>query len=445
MNVAFIPVRGGSKSIPLKNIKPICGKPLVYWTVKAACECEAIDAVYVATDSERIRDTVESFCAGRDAEAEMFRKTRVIDRSAESASDTASTEFAMLEFARKYDFDNIVLVQATSPLLTADDLSRGFALFAEEGTDSVLSVVPQKRFNWAVDESGAAAPSNYDVYHRPRRQEFDGYYVENGAFYITSKADLLRSGNRVSGNIRAVPMSEDTFFEIDEPGDWIIIEALMKKNGLDAAPAPDTAASPDKIAIFDTTALNETSTPDEAVTFNTSMTAPSSRPTVGGAEGTGKPAIPEIKMFLTDCDGCLTDGGMYYSEHGDELKKFNTRDGMGFSLLRRRGILTGIITSETVDLNRRRAEKLRLDILEAGCRDKAAAIARLCEQYGISSANVAYIGDDINDLEAVRLAGFGCAPSDALPQVKAAADYVTAAKGGEGVIREVIDLILGES
>lgn len=419
MNVAFIPVRGGSKSIPLKNIKPICGKPLVYWTVKAACECEAIDAVYVATDSERIRETVESFCAGPGAEAEMFCKTKVIDRSAESASDTASTEFAMLEFARNYDFDNIVLVQATSPLLTADDLRRGFVLFAEDGTDSVLSVVPQKRFNWSVDETGAAAPANYDVYHRPRRQEFDGYFVENGAFYITSKADLLRSGNRVSGTIRAVPMSEDTFFEIDEPGDWIIIEALMKKNGLDAAPAPDKTVSLDK-----TTA------------------GLSTRPTVGGEEKTGHPSIPEIKMFLTDCDGCLTDGGMYYSEHGDELKKFNTRDGMGFSLLRRRGILTGIITSESVDLNRRRAEKLKLDILEAGCRDKAAAIARLCEQYDITPENVAYIGDDINDLEAIRLAGLGCAPFDALPQVKAAADYVTAAKGGEGVIREVIDLIL---
>ena len=387
MNVAFIPVRGGSKSIPLKNIRPISGRPLVYWTVRAACGCSAIDRVYVATDSDKIRETVESFQRG--VEAKLFSKVEVIGRSAESASDTASTESAMLEFAEQYNFDNIVLIQATSPLLTAEDLDRGFEAYAKEGTDSVLSVVRQKRFHWAEDAEGVAYPTNYDVYHRPRRQEFDGYLVENGAFYICSKEDLLRTKNRVSGRIRAVEMNEDTFFEIDEPSDWVIIEALMKKNGITA--------------------------PEE---------------------------LPDIKMFLTDCDGCLTDGGMYYSEHGDELKKFNTRDGMGFGLLRAKGIVTGIVTSESVDLNRRRAEKLKLDILEAGCRDKVEAVKRLAEERGIPMEQICYIGDDINDVEVLKLVGYGCAPADARPEAIEAARYVTKAKGGEGVIREVVDRIL---
>ena len=121
MNVAFIPVRGGSKSIPLKNIKPICGKPLVYWTVKAACECKYIDTVYVATDSDKIKEVSLRF----KEEDPLFHKLQVIGRSAESASDTASTESAMLEFADNYNFDNIVLIQATSPLLTSDALDKG--------------------------------------------------------------------------------------------------------------------------------------------------------------------------------------------------------------------------------------------------------------------------------------------------------------------------------
>lgn len=204
MNVAFIPVRGGSKSIPLKNIKPISGKPLVYWTVKAACGCKYIDKVFIATDSDKIKETVEGFKEG--SEAELFKKAEVIGRSAESASDTASTEFTMLEFADKVEFDNIVLVQATSPLLVSSDLDRGFEAFGEENVDSVLSVVRQKRFHWGNDENGFAHPTNYDVFHRPRRQEFDGYLVENGAFYISSKEDLLKSKNRVSGNIKAVEM-----------------------------------------------------------------------------------------------------------------------------------------------------------------------------------------------------------------------------------------------
>ncbi len=388
MNVAFIPVRGGSKSIPLKNIKPICGKPLVYWTVKAACGCKYIDRVYVATDSDVIKKTVERFKVG--LEAKLFEKVEVIGRTPESASDTASTEFAMLEFASNYVFDNIVLIQATSPLLQSSDLNRGFETFTIEGVDSVLSVVPQKRFNWRNDENGYSFPINYDVFHRPRRQEFDGYLVENGAFYICSRTDLIKYKNRLSGNIKAVEMNEDTFFEIDEPSDWIIIESLMKKNGICAH-------------------LQK----------------------------------PEIKLFLTDCDGCLTDGGMYYSEKGDELKKFNTRDGMGFSLLRERGIITGIITSENVDLNRRRKEKLKLDILESGCKDKLKAVKKICQDRGINLENVCYIGDDINDIATIKAVGFGCCPSDAIKEVKEVADYEATVSGGEGVIREIVSIILG--
>lgn len=386
MNVAFIPVRGGSKSIPLKNIKPIGGKPLVYWALKAACGCKYIDRVYVATDSDVIEETVRLFKGG--IEAELFQKVEIIGRSVESASDTASTELAMLEFAEKYEFENIVLVQATSPMLTAADLCGGFDLFYSEGTDSVLSVVRQYRFLWNKDEKGNVAPWNYDVSFRPRRQEFNGYLMENGAFYISSKDGLLKSRNRISGNIKAYEMCGDSAFEIDEPSDWLIIEALMEKNGL-----------------------------------------------------AGNHEIPEIKMFLTDCDGCLTDGGMYYSEHGDELKKFNTKDGMGFNILHSKGIVTGIITSESVELNKRRAEKLKLDILEAGCKDKVSAVKRLCRKYGIAMENVCYIGDDINDVDVIEMVGCGCAPADAMPEAKEAADYVTKVKGGEGVIREVVGVI----
>ena len=389
MNVAFIPVRGGSKSIPFKNIKPICGKPLVYWTVKAACRCRCIDRVYVATDSEKIKHVVENFRTG--IEVSLFEKVEVIGRSPASATDTASTEFAMLEFANRHEFDNIVLIQATSPLLQASDLDRGFEEFNSEGTDSVLSVVRQKRFHWENNDNGYVYPENYDVFNRPRRQDFKGYLVEKGAFYITTKERLLKTKNRVSGNIKAVEMNEDSFFEIDEPRDWNIIETLMRKNGI----------SEDSV-------------------------------------------MPDIKMFLSDCDGCLTDGGMYYSEKGDELKKFSTRDGMGFSILKGMGIITGIVTGEDVDLNRRRAEKLKLDIIEMGCKNKLQVLLRICNDYNIALENVCYVGDDINDLEALQAVGYGCCPADAVPEVKRVAQYITHTKGGNGVIREIVNKIIRE-
>lgn len=384
MNVAFIPVRGGSKSIPLKNIKEIAGKPLVYWTLKAANDCGCIDKVYVATDSEEIKKTVETF---------KMKKVAVIERGGETATDTASTESAMLEFAGNYQFDNIVLIQATSPLLTANDLDGGFALYQQSETDSVLSVVRQKRFCWGVNEQGYGTPVNYDIYHRPRRQDFDGYLVENGAFYITGRDKLLDSQNRISGRIRPYEMDESAYFEIDEPSDWLIIEEQLKQRQI-------------------------------------------------RDKDTGKGIPPEIRMFLTDCDGCLTDGGMYYSENGDELKKFSTLDGMGFRLLRERGIITGIITGEERELNRRRAEKLKVDILKMAVEDKAAMIRELSGEYNIPLQNIAYVGDDINDLEAVKLVGWGCCVANAVESVRQAAKYISRKEGGNGAVREIIDHFL---
>lgn len=392
MNIAFIPVRGGSKSIPLKNIKNLGGKPLVYWTIKAACNCQYIDKVFVSTDSSAIRDVVEDI--KNNFGMTNCEKIQVVGRTPESASDNATTEYAMLEFARLYDFDNIVLIQATSPLLRSKDLNGGFELFYTPETDSVLSVVKQYRFLWEFVKDGNVRAINYDIYARPRRQDFSGYIMENGAFYITSKKNLLGSKNRVSGNIKAYIMPEETSVEIDEPSDFIILENLMKMREKDTI--------------------------------------------------IGNKITHNIKMLLTDCDGCLTDGGMYYSEKGDELKKFNTRDGMGFSLLKKQGVLTGILTSEAVQLNYRRAEKLKLDIIRAGCTDKVLEIENICEKYKISPENIAYIGDDINDLGVIKMVGYGCCPSDAVEEVKAAAKYITTAKGGEGVIREVAQKILSE-
>lgn len=384
MNVAFIPVRGGSKSIPLKNIKEICGKPLVYWTIKAACNCSQIDKVYVATDNELIRDTVNHF---------HMEKVEVIGRSAETATDTASTESAMLEFASSHTFDNIVLIQATSPLLRSTDLDHGFSLFMDEDCDSVLSVVPQKRFYWSYHSDGTVSSINYDVYHRPRRQEFNGSLTENGAFYITSREDLLRTGNRISGRIKAVEMCEDSFFEIDELSDWLIIENLMKKNGI---------------------ASEETLSMD----------------------------LSNIQMLLTDSDGCLTDGGMYYTEAGDEIKKFNTLDGKGLSLLREHGILTGIITGEDRKLVEHRANKLHLDILKMGISDKLPVLMDISKEYGIPLENICYVGDDLADIPVIQAVGFGCSVANGINAVKNAARYVTKTSGGQGAIREIADLIL---
>ena len=149
-----------------------------------------------------------------------------------------------------------------------------------------------------------------------------------------------------------------------------------------------------------------------------------------------------IKLFATDVDGVLTDAGMYYAESGDEWKKFNTRDGMGIKLLQRAGIITAIVTQERTKLVARRAEKLMIPELHQGVMDKLSLVREMAARYGFTLRQVAYIGDDINDLETLKAVGFSASPADGMPQVAAAVDYVCRKKGGEGAVREIIEMIL---
>jgi N-acylneuraminate cytidylyltransferase len=220
--VAFIPVRGGSKSIPLKNIKEIAGQPLVYWTIDAAVNTPQIDKVYVSTDSDDIKRVVGEY------DKENKQKIQVINRSPETATDTASTESAMIEFSENYDFENIILIQATSPLLTSKDLKEGIEKYEKGSFDSLLSVVPQKRFIWNYEKDKSVSPQNYDFNNRPRRQEFNGFLVENGAFYIISREDFLKTNCRLVGRIGCQEMDEKSYYEIDEPSDWEIIEKFLE-------------------------------------------------------------------------------------------------------------------------------------------------------------------------------------------------------------------------
>lgn len=215
--IAFIPARGGSKSIPLKNIKEIGGKPLIWWTVEAAANCDFIEKVFVSTDSEEIKKCVNNF---------NNPKVEVIERSSETATDKATSESVLLEFCQKVDFDKVFFIQATSPLTKAEDFEKAWEKFTGENLDSLISVVRKKQFVWNED----GTPHNYDPLNRPCRQDWDGYLVENGAFYISSKSAILSSKCRVSGKIGFYEMGEKSIFEIDELSDWIILENLLLNN-----------------------------------------------------------------------------------------------------------------------------------------------------------------------------------------------------------------------
>lgn len=154
--------------------------------------------------------------------------------------------------------------------------------------------------------------------------------------------------------------------------------------------------------------------------------------------------IRKIKLVVTDCDGVLTDGGLYYTEDGLEIKRFHVLDGMGFLNLKEYGIKTGLITGESNPLVRRRADKLKLDYVVLGTKDKLGALKKICDDMQIDISEAAYIGDDTFDVPAIRACGFGVVPSDALVYIRETADYVTEKGGGRGCFREIADIILKE-
>jgi YrbI family 3-deoxy-D-manno-octulosonate 8-phosphate phosphatase len=153
----------------------------------------------------------------------------------------------------------------------------------------------------------------------------------------------------------------------------------------------------------------------------------------------------KIKLFLTDVDGVMTDAGMYYTENGDEFKKFNTHDGMGLMLLKEKGIKRGIITTESTKIVERRAAKLKMDYLYQGkgFGNKLDAALEICSIESINIKDVAYIGDDINCIELLQNVGIAACPANAVPAVKAIPGIILLKKsGGEGAVREFIEMIL---
>ena len=149
-----------------------------------------------------------------------------------------------------------------------------------------------------------------------------------------------------------------------------------------------------------------------------------------------------IRLVLTDCDGVLTDGGVYYSAQGEEMKRFNIRDGMGVVRLREHGVTTGIVTGETSPSVRTRAAKLRIEELHLGIQDKPACLREILDRTGLAVEEVAFIGDDVNDVDVLGLVGLSACPGDATEFARAVADYHCRTAGGFGCFRELAELII---
>lgn len=222
--LCIIPARGGSKGIPGKNLRMVAGKPLVAWSIEQARQSGTVDRVLVSTDSSEIAAVAQQF----GAEVPFLRP-------AELATDEAPTEPVLihalraLDEAEQYRPRNLLLLQPTCPVRKLGSIDEAVRLFTERAADSLLSVREVHPFLW---KGGASASAMYDYMNRPRRQDVsseDRLFEETGSIYLTKADLLLRTGNRLGGQIALYPMSSDESWDVDTESDLAVVEVLLAR------------------------------------------------------------------------------------------------------------------------------------------------------------------------------------------------------------------------
>ena len=225
--VAVICARGGSKGIPRKNIRSFAGHPLIAWTIGAALTAESVDHVVLSSEDDEILAVAEAHGALTHRRPDAL------------ATDEAATEPVVIDVLKHHPVarqaSTVVLMQATSPLTSPEDLDAALQQMAAEKLDSMLSVVENHVFQWSLGDDGNATPLNYDPQQRPRRQDIPDRVAENGAFYLATREVWESQACRLGGRTGAFVMQPWQAWEIDTEDDWMRLEALATERGL--APA----------------------------------------------------------------------------------------------------------------------------------------------------------------------------------------------------------------
>ncbi|KPI10476.1 N-acylneuraminate cytidylyltransferase, 3-deoxy-manno-octulosonate-8-phosphatase [Actinobacteria bacterium OK074] len=389
--IAVIPARGGSKGIPGKNVAPVAGVSLIGRAVRACLGSGRVTRVVVSTDAEPI--AAEARRHGAD----------VVIRPAELASDTATSESALLhalDTVEEQDgvaADVLLFVQATSPFLSTVDIDGVVSAVLDGGADSAFTASPFHGFVWrGTREEGRvevarAEGVNHDSAERLRRQDRPEEFLETGAAYAMRAAGFRAKNHRFFGNVAAVPVDPARTLEIDDPSDLDRARALAPL--VEAGPFPTRA---------------------------------------------------DVDAVVLDFDGTQTDDRVWIDADGHETVVVNRGDGMGVSRLRAAGIPVLILSSETNPVVAARARKLQVPVIQ-GTLTKDAELRKWYETEGIDPDRILYAGNDVNDLPCFELVGWPVAVADAHDIVRERARVVTTSRGGHGVVREIAAHLLGKA
>jgi N-acylneuraminate cytidylyltransferase len=352
-NIAIIPARGGSKGIPGKNIKSLCGQPLLGWTISAAQAARYVHRVFVSTDDARIAEIARRYGA------------EVIIRPGELATDTATSESALLHAlehlsaTESYKPELLVFLQCTSPLTQAEDIDGTVEALRRENADSALTAVPFHGFLWkhSAPQGDAAQQDvvgvNHDKRVRPRRQDREEQFLEDGAVYVMRTAGFLQSRHRFFGKTTIHVSPAGRSLEIDEPHDWILAEHVMRR------------------------VLHER---------RASMLP------------------PRIGALVFDFDGVFTDNRVLVWEDGQEGAVCSRSDGWGLARLKDLGVPMMVLSTERNPIVAARCRKLGLECVH-DVAEKGSVLREWLRQRDIDPAHAVYVGNDVNDLACLQLVG----------------------------------------
>lgn len=396
--LALIPARGGSKSIPLKNIGLFAGHPLIAYSIAAGLQASCVTRVIVSTDDEEIAEVARRYGA----------QTPFLRPAALAQDDTPDLPafqhgLRWLDQKEGYRPDIVVQLRPTSPLRPRDLIDRAVALLAEHPeADSVRGVVPsaQNPYKmWRLENDGRILPLLADAppeaFNMPR-QKLPAAYWQTGHIDAIRPATILELGSMSGRTILPVMIDPRYSVDIDTPRDWARAEWFLAGGELDVI-RPGRAPRP----------------------------------------------IPQkVELLVLDFDGVMTDDRVWVDGTGTESVASHRGDGMGIVGLRRAGIPAIVLSTETNPVVAARCQKLDLPFMQ-GVADKRSALLSVLEERGVNPAAVVYLGNDVNDLPCFPIVGCAVVVGDAHPLAKAEADIVLRRPGGRGAVRELCDRLVG--
>jgi N-acylneuraminate cytidylyltransferase len=398
--LAIIPARGGSKSIPKKNIRLFAGHPLLAYSIVAGLQSKKVGRVIVSTDDEETVEIAKTYGA-----EVPFR--RPVELAQDSTPDFPVFRHALewLEAEEGYKPEVIVQLRPTTPIRPWDCVDRGISLLLNHpDADSVRAIVPSSQNPykmWRIGDDGLMRPlleaEVAEAYNQPR-QNLPPTYWQTGHLDIVRRETLVEKGSMSGGSI--LPLVLDPIFtvDIDSPLDWERAEWKFLHSDMDVF-------RPGKI-------LRKLPSP--------------------------------VELLVLDFDGVLTDNRVWTDAEGREWVAANRSDGWGIARLKEAGIPIIVLSTETNPVVKARCKKLGIEVTQ-GVDDKASVLKRLMESKGVNAGRVVYLGNDVNDVPCFPLVGCAVVVEDAHRMVKAEADIVLKQRGGFGAVRELCDRILTSS